>query len=195
MKDLSADYWDNRFRTQNTGWDLGKVSPPLKAYIDQLEDKSLRILIPGAGNAYEAEYLFQNGFKNVFVVDFSETALENLHERVPEFPSEQILHDNFFNMEGQFDLILEQAFFCALDPSLREQYVQKMHDLLSEKGKLVGLLFNKALYNEQPPFGGHKRDYLAFFESFFQIHLMEESYNSLEKRKGLELFIILQKKD
>jgi len=58
-----SNYWENRYQNQQTGWDIGEISSPLKAYIDQLEDKSIKILIPGAGNAYEAEYLFLNGFK------------------------------------------------------------------------------------------------------------------------------------
>ena len=44
---LDAEFWENRYRNQETGWDLGTVSPPLKAYIDQLEDKDVAILIPG----------------------------------------------------------------------------------------------------------------------------------------------------
>jgi hypothetical protein len=51
----------NVIRSNETGWDLGQVSPPLKAYIDQLTDKNLRILIPGCGNSYEAEYLLEKG--------------------------------------------------------------------------------------------------------------------------------------
>ena len=51
---LNADFWNNKYLNHTTGWDLGAVSPPLKAYIDSLDNKDLAILIPGAGNAYEA---------------------------------------------------------------------------------------------------------------------------------------------
>ena len=54
---LNSNYWQTRYLNAETGWDLGKVSPPLQAYIDQLSSQNLKILIPGAGNAYEAEYL------------------------------------------------------------------------------------------------------------------------------------------
>ena len=79
--DLSSKAWDNRYLNNDIGWDLGEVSPPLKAYFDQLENKTLRILLPGGGNSYEAEYLFNNGFKNVFVIDLSSTALDNIKKR------------------------------------------------------------------------------------------------------------------
>ncbi len=67
--DLSANAWDNRYLNNDIGWDLGAVSTPLKVYFEQLENKEIKILIPGGGNSYEAAYLFENGFKNVFVVD------------------------------------------------------------------------------------------------------------------------------
>jgi hypothetical protein len=75
---LGEAFWNNRYDTADTGWDLGQVSPPLKAYIDQLENKNLRILIPGCGNTYEAEYLLQQGFEDVTVIDIAPTLVASL---------------------------------------------------------------------------------------------------------------------
>jgi thiopurine S-methyltransferase len=193
MKELDESYWDNRYKTHNTGWDLGEISPPLKSYIDQLVDKSIRILIPGGGNSYEAEYLFNQGFKNVFVVDVSITALDNIAMRVPDFPKQQLIHSNFFDLEMTFDLILEQTFFCALHPNLRSDYALKMNSLLSENGKLIGLLFNVPLNEDHPPFGGHRDEYIKYFETIFHIDIMDTCYNSIFSRTGRELFIKLLK--
>lgn len=189
--DLSEKAWDNRYKNNDIGWDLGAVSPPLKAYFDQLENKELKILIPGGGNSYEAEYLFNKGFKNVFVVDLSETALENLKSRVPNFPKNQFLHDNFFNITDTFDLIIEQTFFCAINPTLRPTYVSKMKSILSKKGKLVGVLFDAKLHVNHPPFGGSKKEYLTYFKPHFTIDVFEKCYNSIKSRNGRELFVKL----
>ena len=62
--DLSENAWDNRYLNNDIAWDLGEVSPPLKAYFDQLTNKEIKILIPGGGNSYEAAYLFEKGFEN-----------------------------------------------------------------------------------------------------------------------------------
>ena len=191
---LNESFWENKYKTNKTGWDLGQVSPPLKAYIDQLTNKDLKILIPGGGNSYEAAYLFENGFKNVFVVDLSKVPLQNLQKRVPDFPSEQLIHGNFFNLNMSFDLILEQTFFCAINPSLRVSYVLKMKELLRENGKLVGLLFDEELNEDHPPFGGSKEAYYTYFTPHFYLHTMASSYNSIESRVGRELFFIAQKK-
>ena len=191
--ELSADFWNNKYKTNKVGWDLGKVSPPLKTYIDQLENKELKILIPGGGNSYEAEYLFNKGFKNIFVVDVSEIALENIKKRVPKFPESQLLHANFFDVEEMFDLIIEQTFFCAINPNLRAKYAAKMNDLLKSNGKLVGLFFDAKLNEEHPPFGGNKEEYLKYFQPYFKNIQMELCYNSYHNRKDMELFVKIAK--
>lgn len=191
---LSDTFWDNRYQSNDIGWDIGYISTPLKEYFDQLTDKNARILIPGGGNSYEAEYLHQKGFDNIFVVDFSKTALSNLKERVPDFPSDHLIQNDFFKLEGSYDLIVEQTFFSALNPTLRSNYAKKMNELLSEKGKLIGLLFDAPLYKDHPPFGGNKKEYTKYFESLFNFVVFDSCYNSIDSRMNRELFIILVKK-
>ncbi|WP_028283047.1 class I SAM-dependent methyltransferase [Olleya marilimosa] len=192
--DLSADFWDNRYQTNDIGWDLGTISPPLKAYFDQLTNLDLKILIPGGGNSYEAEYLFNKGFKNVYVVDLSQTALDNLIARVPDFPSSNLILNNFFDLNMTFDLIIEQTFFCAINPSLRADYAKKASDILNVNGKVAGLLFDATLNTTHPPFGGSKKEYLGYFNPYFDIKIMDASYNSIKPRAGKELFFVIQKK-
>ena len=192
--DLNADFWDNRYQSNDIGWDLGTISPPLQAYFDQLTNLDLKILIPGGGNSYEAEYLYNKGFKNIFVVDLSKTALDNLKARVPDFPSSNLILNNFFDLNMTFDLIIEQTFFCAIDPSLRSDYAKKASEILNSKGNVSGLLFDAVLNTTHPPFGGSKTEYLGYFKPFFEIKIMDEAYNSIKPRAGRELFFIIQKK-
>ena len=195
MKKIEFDhsFWSQKYQSNETGWDLGAVSPPIKAYIDQLDDKNISILIPGAGNAYEAAYLFEQGFNNVTVLDIAKEPLENLKKRVPDFPENKLLQEDFFDHEGQYDLILEQTFFCALDPSLRMTYINKMKALLKPKGKLVGLLFDFRLSDEGPPFGGDADAYSLAFQKAFRLKTLAPCYNSIKPRLGNELFIIFEK--
>lgn len=190
---LDKEYWQSRYENDQAAWDIGEISSPLKAYFEQLENKNLKILIPGGGNSYEAEYLHNNGFKNVFVIDLVEEPLMNFQKRNPGFPSENLIHGNFFDYQAQFNLIVEQTFFCALDPSLRPDYARKMYEILVPGGKLVGVLFNTE-FDGGPPFGGSKNEYLQYFEPYFQINHFELCYNSIKPRKDRELFINLIKK-
>ena len=182
-------FWNNRYHEKKTGWDIGHPSTPIKEYIDQLRDKDTQILIPGCGNAYEAEYLFNKGYENVFLLDIAPLALQQFANRVNHFPKKNLIESDFFQHEGKYDLILEQTFFCAIKPTLRNDYVQNMHKLLKPKGKLVGLLFAEEFDNDHPPFGGTKEEYEKRFKRLFDIKKIEMAYNSIEQRKGRELFI------
>lgn len=190
-------YWSNRYKENSTGWDIGYPSLPLKSYMDQVLDKDLKILIPGAGNSYEAEYLFNQGFSNVHVMDISPTPLENFKVRVPTFPKDQLVLADFFEHTETYDLILEQTFFCSFEPTNenRTAYGRKMNELLKPQGKLVGVWFNHPLHEKsRRPFGGSKSEYLTYLTPFFQTQIFEDCYNSIEDRTGQELFGIFQKK-
>lgn len=190
---LNSTYWNKRYLEQRVGWDLGVPSTPLKAYIDTLTDPSMRILIPGGGNAYEAEYLFKKGFKNVFVVDLAPEAKANFKRRCPDFPENQFWVQDFFEVNDHFDLILEQTFFCALHPSQRSAYAQKVAQLLTPTGTIAGLFFDFPLI-DGPPFGGSKTEYETYFKPDFRLSVLERSYNSIPERQGKELFFIFQPK-
>ena len=191
---FNKKYWEQKYINNQTGWDIGHISTPIKNYIDQLQNKELRILIPGAGNSYEAEYLWNQGFKNLFILDVAEQPLKNAKNRIKTIPDSHLIQKDFFEFNDTFDLIIEQTFFCALDPILRNNYVQKMSDLLSDKGKLIGLLFDFELTDEGPPFGGSKVEYLQYFSPFFHIQVIESAYNSIKPRMNRELFFIFEKK-
>ena len=192
---LNKDYWEERYQKNTLGWDIGGISTPLKEYINQLRSRDLKILIPGAGRGYEAEYLFRKGFHSVYVLDIAAQPLQDLKRRIPDFPEDQLLLGNFFELEGQsFDLILEQTFFCALLPAQREAYAKKMSELLTEKGTLAGLLFDFPLTEKGPPFGGSYGEYQALFSRFFTIKKLERATNSIPPRQGTELFFIFEKK-
>lgn len=193
MTNLNKEFWENRYITNEIGWDVGTITTPLKDYIDQIENKNLKILIPGAGNGYEFDYLISKGFKNVWVVDIAKQPLENLASRNPEF-KDNLIQSDFFELDNPFDLILEQTFFCALEPSLRNKYVDKMHSLLTEKGKIFGLLFDFELTEVGPPFGGSKEEYINLFQDKFNLKVLERAYNSIKPRDGRELFFIFEKK-
>jgi methyl halide transferase len=191
---LDNTYWSDRYSNNDAGWDTGTITTPLKEYFDQLKDKNIAILIPGCGNSYEAEYLLQNGFADITLIDISSVLCRNLEEKLKPYLSGglKIICGDFFELQGQYDLIAEQTFFCALDSSLRKAYAAKMHQLLKPGGNLAGLLFNRQ-FEGGPPFGGNEKEYRELFQEQFNIVIMEECYNSIAPRKGAELFVKLVK--
>lgn len=190
MQALDQQYWNNRYQQKETGWDIGYPSTPLKEYIDQLDNKDIAILIPGCGNSYEAEYLLEKGFSNITLIDIAPSLTKKLEEKFAKELDKRIriITGDFFEQQQQYDLILEQTFFCALDPSMREQYVQKMYELLKTGGKLVGVLFGRS-FEGGPPFGGSREEYERLFSKKFRIEILEACYNSIKPREGTELFV------
>ncbi|MBK8556839.1 MAG: methyltransferase domain-containing protein [Lewinellaceae bacterium] len=199
MPTLTPQFWNTRWQNRQTGWDLGQASPPLTAYIDQLPEsaRDWRILIPGCGNAYEAEYLLQKGFQNITLVDIAPVAVEQIRLRLDrEAPGWgnhlQLICGDFFDLEGTFDLVLEQTFFCALEPHLRSAYCSKMYQVLVPGGRLAGVLFDRD-FEGGPPFGGHTSEYLPLFSSHFTLRTLAPCYNSAAPRAGSEVFLLAQK--
>ena len=62
------------------------------------------------------------------------------------------------------------------------------------EGKLVGLLFDAPLNEDHPPYGGTIKEYIGYFEPYFNIEIMEPCYNSIQPRLGRELWIKMVKK-
>lgn len=191
---LDEKYWNERYIGNTAAWDAGKITAPLKEYIDQLTDKSIAILIPGCGNAHEAAYLLQKGFTNITLIDIAPEPIKRVKHKLNTFDGNEltVIYGDFFDLDKQFDLIIEQTFFCALDPTLRKKYADKMIDLLKPAGKLTGVLFNRS-FDGGPPFGGSKNEYEKLFSERFAIKTMDNCYNSIGPRSGNELFIILKK--
>lgn len=189
----SKEYWDDRWENQQTGWDIGYPSPALTHFVDQYPHKDAAILIPGCGNAYEAEYIIDKGFSNLHLIDISESAVQRINKKFAH-KKISVHYGDFFEHRGNYDLILEQTFFCALPPGLRENYAKKMQQLLNPAGTLAGVLFHVEFEKAGPPFGGHVTEYQKLFDPYFHIHKMEPCYNSIGPRDGHEVFIHLIKK-
>ncbi|MBL7788848.1 MAG: methyltransferase domain-containing protein [Chitinophagales bacterium] len=189
---LDAQYWDNQWKSQTTGWDLGMPAPPLVSFIETIENKNARILIPGCGNAYEAEYLISKGFTDITLIDISETASNLLKEKFAKNPQVKVICDDFFKHNENYDVILEQTFFCALPTRMRQRYVWKMHHLLKEYGILAGLLFNRT-FEQSPPFGGSREEYEELFHGAFFFEILETASNSIQPRSQTELIFQFKK--
>lgn len=186
---LDADYWDERYKQHETGWDLGMVSPALSHYFQQIENKNAAILIPGCGNAHEAALLLEYGFTNITILDISPTLTNILKEQWADNNNIQILCEDFFEHQGQYDYVIEQTFFCAIHPDRRKAYAEQVSKLLKPGGILAGLLFDKQFPHDGPPFGGLKQEYQDLFSGYFKEVHIRSCTESAKPRIGTEVFI------
>ena len=191
---FDQNYWETRWQKNETAWDIGHPSPAIKEYLDQYPDKNVAILIPGCGNAYEAEYMIEQGFTNITLIDISPEAVERVKLKFKEKKEVEILCVDFFTHQGKYDLIIEQTFFCAIPPARRTEYFKHSSELLNENGKITGVLFDKEFNQPFPPFGGNADVYKKLLAPYFTVKKMEKCYNSILPRANSEIFINLIKK-
>jgi len=192
---FSPEYWDERYVQKNVPWDLGQVSPPLKKFLSTYPDKHARILIPGGGYGHELAWMLEQGFTRVQLLDWSKAGIQYLEKLYPEIPASCYLCENFFEHKGQYDLILEQTFFCALPPQIRPRYIKKVSTLLDYQGQFAGVWFQFPLTEKGPPYGGHSLEYQSLLSLWFEDIQIEPCLDSHIERKGRELFIIARKKE
>ncbi len=183
-----VEYWNDRYRQGITPWNIGQANPVWLGYIRSFP-KETRILFPGAGHAHEAIVLYREGYTNSWICDWSEEAIRLVKQREPDFPEEQLLWKDFFELEGPCDLIIEQTFFSALPPAWRGRYVRQMHRLFRPAGTLAALLFASPMNSDRPPYGGSEAIYKSLFRPYFDFLQFKISDQSIPPRLGNEFFL------
>ncbi|ODM16656.1 hypothetical protein SI65_08163 [Aspergillus cristatus] len=140
-----------------------------------------RVLVPGCGRGYDVVMLALHGF-DAYGLDISATgvaAAEAFASKELQNPSAanfgpnhdnkefqspgnvKFLEGNFFASEweneagGEFDLVYDYTFLCALHPTMRKNWAARMASLLDKDGLLTCLEF--PMYKDRtlpgPPWG------------------------------------------
>lgn len=193
----SREDWQKHYADDDLRWDLGQAAPP---FVRLWEEKKLgrgRAIIPGCGRGHEVLFLAKNGF-HVTGLDYAPGAVDLLSRSLKEKGLQaDVLHRDFFELDGnhvsRYDLMLEQAFFCAIHPSMRPAYVETAARILKKDGLLAALFYET---NEEggPPFNTTPADVIERFSGEFHIESLEKTPHSVEKRKDKEWLGLLRKK-
>ena len=192
-----SNFWENRYKKEEIGWDLGAETPVFTAISEKL--KPGKVCILGCGNGYDAISFSKKGF-SVTAVDFAKTPINNLQIAARSLSlSIETIRKNIFDLipdySSQFDYIIEQTCFCAIDPKKRQQYNNLVHDLLKVGGKLIGLWMplDKDIIDGGPPFGVKENEVKKLFSKRWKI--TEDCFptESIEARRGREKLIVFEK--
>lgn len=185
------DFWSTLYRTGDTRFDKGRVAPPIARMARDGDLPRGRILVPGAGLGHEAVFLAQLGFATT-AVDLAPEACEAIAASaralgIPlEVRCEDALVETLRTRRGQFDAIAEHTFFCAIDPSLRPDYVDACAGLLRPGGVLAGLFFVLGRPGG-PPFDVTEREIRGLFGVRFALERLRPAPDSFPERQGREL--------
>ncbi|WP_218079923.1 methyltransferase domain-containing protein [Anthocerotibacter panamensis] len=186
----TAAYWEERYRSGTTRWDLGEAAPPFRLLLEGAQAPPAgHLAVLGCGRGYDALLFAQRGF-TVLGFDFAPAAVEAATALAKRSGSSaHFFERNIFDLPqefaGAFDYVLEHTCFCAIDPLRRPDYVHLVHTLLKPGGKLMGLFFT---HNRSggPPYGTTPEEVRALFIPKFEVLTLELTPHSVAERRGEE---------
>ena len=191
----ASNFWNDKYIKNEISWDLAGPTPAFVKWFKN-KNKNKKIIIPGAGNGYDAIHLAKSNF-DVYAVDFASEPIANMKNK--NLSNLNLIMNDFFNLSkkynSQFDYFLEYTFFCAINPRRRFNYIKKSFELLKPNGVFVGMLLpiDNNSKDEGPPFAVNIEETIEMFSEFYTNIKLKKTKLSIEPRKEIELFITMKK--
>ncbi len=190
-------FWENIYLDNDAGWDLGSATPVFERVSEEL--KVGKVCIVGCGRGYDAIMFAKKGFE-VTAIDFADTAIGDLKKMAQENKVYvETLKKNVFDIPhkyyGQYDYIIEQTCFCAINPNRRKEYEEMAFRLLKPNALLIGLWFplNKSKLDDGPPYGVSEKELKKIFSERWDKEKEEFPSDSIATRKNREKLIVFKK--
>ena len=180
------DFWTVRYAAGKTPWDFGGVPSALKSFLERSSVRG-KVLIPGCGSGYEIHAFHAAGY-DVSAIDFSLAAVEQAKRVLGVLAGRVILGDFFTHDFGErrFDLIYERTFLCSMTPSRWPEYVNRMGELLSPGGRLIGVFLYGQKPSSGPPFPLNEPEDEQLFKKHFELVRSEAMTDSLPLFRDME---------
>ncbi|MEO7724114.1 MAG: methyltransferase domain-containing protein [Chthoniobacterales bacterium] len=152
MKQTQTE-WEERYQRRETPWEKGAPHPALIDHVAENGPLKGEIFVPGCGSGQDVRALV-TADNHVVGVDLAPFAIKKTRAR-PPLAREEYLLANLFDlppeMDGRFDWVFEHTCFCAIDPTLRRQYVSTIVRLLQPKGRMLAIFFLNPDHDEDGP--------------------------------------------
>jgi hypothetical protein len=148
----TPEFWNIRFDANFTPWDQHGVPQCLRDYLIA-HPAPQKVLIPGCGTAHEVKHFLACGWTPL-AIDFSPAAVAQARAQLGAAAS-HVREGDFFGdaiLPGDFDVIYERAFLCALPRRLWANWAKRVAELIPSGGRLIGFFFADDA-PKGPPFG------------------------------------------
>jgi SAM-dependent methyltransferase len=201
------NFWQGRWETGQTGWDLGGPHPHLQRLIaEALESGWLeprgRILEPGCGRAHNGAALARQGF-HVVAFDAVERATQEAKHLYGEQPGLTLVTRNALvthqDWRESFDAIFDRAMLCALSPDQRHAYVHACFEHLRPDGVFLSMPFSVVTHENPdkkgPPYAitlSELTDLLV--PGFAMVHMEERDDGATDGRIKKEMLCIWRRR-
>lgn len=165
---MEQEFWHQRWAENQIGFHRDSVHPMLMRYWSTLcpmPDET--VLVPLCGKSIDLNWLAEK-HEHVIGVELSDIAVraffsENLYtpqvHRAPSghthycFDELELISGDFFTARlSPTSLIYDRAALVAMPPSMRDQYVHRVRDLLAPGGRLLLITLFYPQADDNPPF-------------------------------------------
>lgn len=152
---MDADFWHQRWDSQQIAFHQSQVNPLLQRYWSRLQlPRGARVLVPLCGKSVDMLWLLEQGHPLVGV-ELSPIAVEDFFTENQLQPARtqrgvleqwqvdelSLLCGDLFALtvesQGSFDVIYDRAALIALPEPMRSSYVEKLLSLLKPGGQLL----------------------------------------------------------
>ncbi|MBI3964070.1 MAG: methyltransferase domain-containing protein [Chloroflexi bacterium] len=184
-------FWEERFQTGTTFWDLGRPAPPLVGLLRRADAPTPgRAAVLGCGAGHDAILFALHGF-DVTGFDFAPSAIATAQANARRLrASVRFELADLFDLgrayPGRFDYVVEHTCFSAIDPTRRPEYVAVVRDILRSGGELLAVFFAHP-WPGGPPFTTTAAEINDLFGADFDIQHLDVAQDSVEARRGYEL--------
>jgi len=182
--------WEARYQAGDTPWDEGYAAPALTEFLTRHPIHG-EILVPGSGPGHDVRALAMQGdTTRVTGLDLSDTAIAIARSQA-HVGGEHYEQGNLFELpkswNGRFDWVFEHTCFCAIPPTLREDYVKAIGAVLKPGGHFFAIFYLNPAAHSGPPHGVTLEEITKLFNSDFE--LLEEwpPTEAFEGREGSEI--------
>ena len=195
--------WEQQYLEGVTPWEKGEASPGLVDYLEANEVRG-RVIAPGCGLGHDVRVLAaSSGRPEVIGLDVAPSAVRAARE-FPVAGGEQYAQGDWFDLpakwQGAFDWIWEHTCFCAIEPSMRQAYVDAAHLALRPGGSLLGVFYLDPYDDEHqpgggPPHGVEENDLLEHLTAAGRFEMVERwvPESTYPGREGRELMLRLER--
>ncbi len=190
-------YWRDAYAEPTQGWEIGRAAPPLERWFAAHSPSGMSTLVVGCGRGHEARMLAAAGAE-VVAIDFAPEAIAaaRLLAANEGVGVDFRVRDLFAlgRERERYQLVVEHCCFCAIDPARRGEYVERVAGALVDGGQYVGLLRTRCTKPVGPPFAVARDEVERLFAPRFTILEASVPDDSIESRRGAELFVHMTRK-
>lgn len=195
---LDVSFWEGRYESENTPWDLAGPSPHFVDFLRRRPDffRPGKMAVLGSGRGHDAALFAQAGFE-VTGFDYAPGAIKlasELYGQQVQFEQVDIfsLANPGSVYRQAFDIVLEHTCFCAILPERRADYASSVAAILKPGGYLLGVFWE---HNDEdgPPFRTTEADLREVFSQGFDFVSLENR-PAATGREGIERLALLRRK-